>query len=343
MIFGWDLGGAHVKLTVLDADGKLVRVAQAPCPLWLGLEHLERALRELAGAPARVRHALTMTGELVDLFPERATGVAEIITAFQRVLEGCDPLVFAGDRFLDAAAAKAAWADVASANWLASATLTAALASDALMVDVGSTTTDVALIAQGRVRTKARRDYDRLASDELVYTGVVRTPLAAVAGEVPYGGDWVNVMAEHFATAGDVYRITGELDPQFDQSATADGRPRSREDSMRRLARMIGCDFEPAAAMGWERLARWLSHAQLERIRRACDLVLSRGLIGPHAPVVGLGVGEFLVARLAAGMDRRYVDFATLLGVASSDRLAVNTCGPAFAVAELLRRAPLAR
>jgi len=338
VIFGWDLGGAHVKLAVLDAAGNLARIAQVPCPLWLGLEHLERALQESAGAPVQARHAVTMTGELVDLFPDRATGVAEILATFQRVVEGCEPLVFAGDRFLDAPAAKAAWTDVASANWLASATLTAAHLPEALVLDIGSTTTDVTLIADARVQARGGDDRARLASDELVYSGVVRTPLAAVADCVPFGGDWVGLIAEHFATTGDLYRISGELDPRFDQSATADGRPRSREASMRRLARMIGCDFAPAAATEWERLARWLAHAQLERIRRACARVLSRGLIGPDAPVVGLGVGSFLAARLAAGMERRYVDFAELTDVAADDRVAVNTCGPAFAVAALLRR-----
>jgi len=338
VIFGWDLGGAHVKLAVLDAAGNLARVAQVPCPLWLGLEHLERALRESAGAPGHARHALTMTGELVDLFPDRATGVAEILATFQRVVEGCEPLVFAGDRFLAASEAKATWSDVASANWLASAALTATRLPEALVLDIGSTTTDVTVIANGRVQARGGNDHDRLASEELVYSGVVRTPLAAVADRVPFGGDWVATIAELFATTGDLYRISGELDPRFDQSPTADGRPRSREASMRRLARMIGCDFETAAAPEWERLARWLAHAQLERIQRACARVLSRGLIGPDAPVVGLGVGSFLAARLAADMQRRYVDFAELAGVAADDRLRVNTCGPAFAVAALLRR-----
>lgn len=339
MIFGWDLGGAHVKLAVVHDVGGLVRVAQASCPLWLGLEHLERALRELAGGDsARVRHALTMTGEVVDLFPDRASGVAAIIDGFLEVIDASGALVFAGDRFVDGGTAKASWADVASANWRATAALTAALVPEALVLDIGSTTTDVTLIADGRVQAQGRDDHGRLAHEELVYTGVVRTPLAAVASAVPFGGAWVSPMAEHFATTGDVYRITAELDPQFDQAATADGRARSREASMRRVARLIGCDFDTAEAAAWERLARWLSHAQAERIRRACDRNLSRGLIGPHAPVVGLGVGHFLAARLASVMDRPYLDFAVLLDVPAAERLAVNTCGPAVAVAELRRR-----
>jgi probable H4MPT-linked C1 transfer pathway protein len=339
VIFGWDLGGAHAKLAVLHDVGGLARVAQAPCPLWLGLEHLEHALRALAGDDrTRGRHALTMTGELVDLFPDRASGVAAIVERFREVIGDADALVFAGERFVDCGTAKVRWAEVASANWRAAAVLAAALVPEALVVDVGSTTTDVTLVADGRIQAQGRDDHGRLALEELVYTGVVRTPLATVASVVPFGGAWVSPMAEHFATTGDVYRITGELDPRFDHAATADGRDRSREASLRRLARLIGIDFDPAQAAAWERLAGWLAHAQTERIRRACDRSLSRGLIGRDAPVVGLGVGEFVAARLAAALDRPYREFATLVGAPDADRPAVNTCGPAFAVAELRRQ-----
>lgn len=341
MIFGWDLGGAHLKLAVLDDRGALARVAQAPCPLWLGIEHLERALRDLvAGDAARARHALTMTGELVDLFPDRARGVAAIVDCFVRTLDAPDVRVYAGDRFLDPAQAKANWAEVASANWRATAALAAALAPDALLLDIGSTTSDVTLIVKGRVEAQGRDDRERLAREELVYTGVARTPLAAIAEAVPFGGEWVSLMAELFATTGDVYRITGELDPRFDQAATADGRERTREASMRRLARMIGCDFEQAPAADWERLARWLAHEQAGRIRRACERALSRGLIGAAAPVVGLGVGHFLAARLAASLDRPYLEFAALCGAPPAERTALDTCGPAYAVAELCRHMP---
>jgi probable H4MPT-linked C1 transfer pathway protein len=341
MIFGWDLGGAHVKLAALDERGELVRVAQAPCPLWLGIEHLERALRDLAaGGAARARHALTMTGELADVFPDRARGVAAIVDCFMRTFDAPRAEVYAGDRFVDPAQAKARWAEVASANWRASAALAAALVPDALLLDIGSTTSDVTLIAHGQARAQGGDDRGRLAREELVYTGVVRTPLAALAQAVPFGGEWVGLMAELFATTGDVYRITGELDPRYDQAETADGRDRSREASMRRLARMIGCDFEQAPAADWERLARWFSRAQLERIRRACERALSRGLVGAAAPVVGLGVGHFLARRLAASLDRPYAEFAALCGAPQSERVALNTCGPAYAVAALARRAP---
>src|SRR3954453_7589698 len=79
---GWDVGGAHVKACLLE-DGALRDIAQWPCPLWQGMEHLDAAVGQArarwAGAwQAGGRHAATMTGEMVDLFADREQGVARI-------------------------------------------------------------------------------------------------------------------------------------------------------------------------------------------------------------------------------------------------------------------------
>ncbi len=336
LIYGWDLGGAHVKLAVVDHDGRLQRAVQTPCELWMGLDRLEAALRELAGEGAPYRtHAITMTGELVDLFQDRASGVAAIVDTLMRTMRAEKVTVFAGDGFVDSRDAPGHWADIASANWLATAQFVAQLVPQGLVIDVGSTTTDLIVVADGEVKAEGQDDFERLAREELVYTGVVRTPVMAIAQHVPFAGERVGVMAEHFATMADVYRITAELDPAFDQARTADERGRSREDSMRRLARMIGCDLEQAAPKDWEELARCLAHTQRELVRRGCDRQLSRGLLGPHAPVVGLGAGSFVAARMAEELRRKYVGFAALAGVVPDLHRAVDVCGPAFAVARL--------
>ena len=161
----------------------------------------------------------------------------------------------------------------------------------------------------------------------------------AIARRVPFAGEWVGVTAEHFATAADVYRILGELDAAFDQARTADGRGRSKEESMQRLARMIGCDFGSASAREWLRLAHWFADAQLRLVRNACDRHLSRGVLADGAPVVGLGVGRFMATQIAAQLKREYVDFASLAGVERKHAAAVDVCGPAFAVARLARSA----
>ena len=79
-VLGWDVGGAHLKVALVDEDGAARSALELPCPLWRGIEHLERAigtaLRQMPYTPAM--HAVTMTGELSDCFPDRAGGVAAI-------------------------------------------------------------------------------------------------------------------------------------------------------------------------------------------------------------------------------------------------------------------------
>jgi probable H4MPT-linked C1 transfer pathway protein len=338
MIRGWDLGGAHVKLAELDADGHLVRAQQAPCRLWLGMDQLEQALLELGGGDVRhVRHAVTMTGELVDLFPDRAAGVDAIIGTFLRVTGAQDVVVLAGDALVAPDEARERWHEVASANWRATARLAARLAGEALVIDVGSTTTDLMLVAGGIPVDGATDDHERLAAQTLVYTGVVRTPLMALARHVPFRGRTVGLMAEYFATTGDVYRILGTLDPACDHADTADGRGKSKAESIVRLARMVGLDAAQASVADWEALAAWFARLQLDHIRHACERQLSRSLIGNSAPVVGLGAGQFLAQRLAAELGRPHLDFASLAGIAPEHAAAVGVCGPAFAVASLAR------
>ena len=72
---GWDIGGAHLKAVLLDESGAVLQALQLPCTLWRGLNHLESAindaLRTNIHADSGACHAITMTGELVDLFQNR--------------------------------------------------------------------------------------------------------------------------------------------------------------------------------------------------------------------------------------------------------------------------------
>src|SRR6185437_7787389 len=88
--------------------------------------------------------------------------------------------------------------DVAASNRVSIAVLVARTHADALLVDVGSTTTDIVPIAGGRVVAAGRTDPARLRSGELVYTGVLRTPVCAVIRSVPLEGGRSRVAAEHF-------------------------------------------------------------------------------------------------------------------------------------------------
>ena len=54
---------------------------------------------------------------------------------------------------------------------------------------------------------------------------------------------------------------------------------------------MIGADLEEAVMAEWVRLAAWLAERQERTILDAMALQLSRGLVGPSAPLVAAGCG----------------------------------------------------
>ncbi len=335
---GWDLGGAHLKVAQSDPGGQLRTAVQVPCALWRGLDHLARAIADVRPllAPTH-RHGITMTGELADLFRNRVEGVGRLTRVMRETFPEAELRLYAGEAgFLAPNQATRRAREISSANWHASARFVAARRESGLLIDIGSTTTDIIPFAGGRACVVGFTDDERLISEELVYTGVTRTPVMAVADTVPFAGERQRLMAENFATAADVHRLTGALPPDADQHPTADGRSRSVEDSARRLARMLGRDLESADAVAWRRLARHLAERQLRLIQAAVERIASRGIVTEKAPIVGAGIGRFLAVTLAQRVGRPYVDFASLVSGAAKVREWAARCAPAAAIAALL-------
>ena len=299
-VIGWDIGGAHVKAALLR-HGEVQDAAQWPCALWQGTQHLQQVLgaaQQRWPALSRCAHAVTMSGEMVDLFAHREDGVGRIAALLDTALPA--PRFFAGDGGWYAAADAAAhWAQIASANWLAAArhTALALVAHEGLLVDIGSTTTDLIAFRRGRVLTKSRSDVQRLARGELVYQGVVRTPLCALAQRIAWRGETLNVMNEFFAATADVYRLTGELDPGHDQHPSADNAPKDAPHTQARLARMIGLDERDAGGDEWLAFARAWRAAQLAELRGQWSRVAADHGLGPSMAVAA-GCGAFLVPEL---------------------------------------------
>lgn len=336
-IVGLDVGGAHLKLARLGADGALEAVRIAACPLWLGLDRLDAALDEISGdLPGDAAIAATMTGELADLWPDRASGVAAIADALSARFGARRLAIYAGATgFVAPQRAATLTSSVASANWRAAAEALALDGGAGLLVDVGSTTTDLIPFAAGRVAAVGTTDAARMAADELVYLGVARTPVMAIAPRLPFGGAWVTPMAELFATSADVHRLTGDLPEGADLYPAADGGAKTPEASARRLLRMVGADLDAETHRSAVLLANFLAESQLRRLHDAALGQLTRANAPKHPTIVGAGVGRFLAKRLAERLGLGYRDLGEAFS--SDPRLAALAadCAPAVAVARL--------
>src|SRR5690606_16436918 len=150
-ILGLDVGGAHLKAVLSDAEGVVLEALQLPCPLWRGLDRLSHALTEMERTLHSIpqQHAVTMTGELADIFPDRDAGVLQISSLLdQRYV---NTLFYAGrENFVRFADVQRYGKDIASANWLASASFVATQTKSALFVDMGSTTCDLIPLHDGK-------------------------------------------------------------------------------------------------------------------------------------------------------------------------------------------------
>ena len=337
--YGWDIGGAHLKLAVISA-GVVSAVRQVACPLWQGIAQLRAGLQalraefEFDGAV----HAVSMTGELCDIFASRAAGVTAILAVFEEVVAG-KIVVYAGAQgWFNVAQSRQHSAAVASMNWHATAAFIARREA-ALVIDIGTTTTDL-LPVNRTVAVRGRTDAERLQYGELIYTGVCRTPVMAVCKAVPVRGAWRAIAAEYFANMADVYRLTGELPVGVDLHPTADGRAADVPHSAARLARMVCEDFASAEQAALVACARFIREQQLAQIQQGIALLESAnpGAIS-HATYIGAGAGEFLARRIAAINGARYRTFAAVAEVSEQCAWLATVCAPAVALAKLIAEA----
>ena len=336
LITGWDIGGAHLKVAQCNQQGQLIRTIEIPCPLWLGIEHLQQAIKTVQQqlGSQQTLAAVTMTGELVDIFADRQAGVNDILDCISQFIPTECCIVYAGAlSWLSISEAKEQWQQVASQNWQASALFTAKQVKHGLFIDVGSTTTDIIPIQKNQVITQALTDFDRQANSELHYAGVIRTPLIAIAHKVPFDGRTLQLAAEVFATTGDCWCLLGKLDPLSISDTSADSQSWQPQDCTRRIARLLGTDANNYPPEQWRHLANWFAQQQISQLLGACEAVLTaNGSISAKAPIVGAGIGRFIVKKCAQELGRAYIDFSELIKPASVH--AANHA-PAVAVALL--------
>jgi probable H4MPT-linked C1 transfer pathway protein len=335
LVAGYDLGGAHLKVATAR-DGRLTAVSQLRCPLWKGLDHLDAAFEQAAGlSEGADLHAITMTGELSDIFADRREGVLTLLERAEARL-GPGVRVWAGPHGLvDLASARAAPTFVASTNYLATAALVARRLEQALLVDMGSTTVDIIPVRDGSPAAIGLTDAERLESGELVYTGLTRTPVMAIAQRAPFRGRWQGLTREYFATMADCRRILGDLPEGVDLHDTADSRGTSVEECVGRLARMFGRDAVEGSFADWRQAARVLADRQLRSMEDAAAQVLSASALDAAAPVVAAGIGAPVVAALAQRLGRPVAAFAELAGAPAEAADWAGRCAPATALALL--------
>ncbi len=320
-VLGIDVGGANLKYASDDGH-TLAR----EFPMWRMPDKLAGTLAgDIAalGAPASL--AVTMTGELADCFVDRADGVCKIVGSIEEAARhlGIDDVLYYAARkgFLCAREAVTHVDQVAASNWHALASYVGkAIARDALLIDIGSTTTDLIPIVSGQIASCATTDHDRLCDGTLVYVGCERTPVCALVQSLVVRGRRVSTMNEFFATIDDARLVLGTAN-ESDECSTADGRPRSREFALSRLARIVGLDRRCFTCAD----ATCVAEQVIDSAKRRISESMARVDQSPGSYVLS-GHGDDLLLPLVPG---HVIRLAEQIGPD------LSRCAPAFAVAKL--------
>ncbi len=286
-ILGLDIGGANTKYAFIDTekeDNEILTVGSDYFPFWKDNENYPQYLQELKNTIEEKHGTIEIvvfvtTAELVDCFHTKKEGITTIChyvsSVFSNLSNG--PFIYSSkSEFIAMESSSEQWLEVSATNWIVSANYLGLKYPNVIMIDIGTTTTDIISINDGKVVVEGYSDLDRLISNELVYTGLLRTNIAAILNEVKLLGKIIPVSSELFATTGDAYLIQNIISIEEFTSETADGKSVSKENSLARIARVVCADTNQLSENEIKLIAKQAITKQIEMLSRALQNVQNR-------------------------------------------------------------------
>lgn len=336
IINGWDIGGVNIKAVQINSGTTppmLIKSTSIPFEIWHNPEELADQLQkagEYLGVKTGQPHAITITAELSDAFQTKREGILFIIDAVEKAFKNSPVYIFnLKEEFFTPHEARRNPLSCAATNWLASACYIAKSHSNCLLIDIGSTTTDIIPIINGKVICDERTDTGRLINSELVYSGVLRTNPNVFVDSVPVNERPCPVAAEYFVVMADVYLILGDISVDDYTCPTPDRRHKTVESARPRLARLVCADSEILSASEIYNIARHLRKKHIEQISSAITQVLSQSNNLSKLPAIITGTGVFL-AEMAAKKSG-------INNIIHWESEGDCNCLPAFAMTSLLK------
>ncbi len=313
---GIDVGGANLKFSNDRGEFGIKHL-----PIWKDFGRLEEELKRLRDAFDPDVVGVVMTAELSDVFRTKVEGVLRIAELVVNVF-GDSMFLDLNGRLRDYGEVMRNPREFMASNWVASARFLLEEGwRNFIFADMGSTTTDLIPVTDGI--EAGRTDYERLKRGELLYFGVLRTPVFYILPEFD-----VPLVPEFFAIAGDVFVVTGDLKPEEYTCETPDGRGKDVENCMRRLARCVCADLEEVGEDYVRRMAEEFKRRTIEILECGMRRISNRFKLGS---VLGCGIGEFLIKTAAERCGLKYVSIGEVYGK-------VSAVFPAYATARIVKK-----
>jgi probable H4MPT-linked C1 transfer pathway protein len=323
-VLGLDIGGANTKVALITTqNGKLqtVKVAVEYFPVWKEPQKLATVLLTLAKQLNIGQFdalGVTMTAELSDAYATKREGVNQILASVKLAFQSQPIFVLdTQSKLISIKAAEKTPLSVAAANWVATGWLVSQKIRDCVIVDVGSTSTSIIPIVLGQVAAKGKTDLDKLLFGELVYTGSLRTNVAAIVNRIPVKGGVAAVSSELFALSADVHLILGNITEKQYICETADGRGKTVPEALGRLARVVCADVEMLTQKEIVSIAKYIYDQQIQQVADSLAKIYNnmKTQESGEIPVVITGLGKDFIARAAAEKNgiEMIIDFSSLI------------------------------
>ena len=291
IITGWDIGGAHIKVAKINFEKNKIITKQIYSPVWKNINNLYKSIKKVNQKIGHCNyHSITMTAELSDIFLNRKKGTAHIVNLCSKIFGKKKIYFYNKKKFLKKKEALNYSKSLSSLNWHASANLISNYLSNCILVDIGSTTTDIITIKNNKVNTKGKSDCQRLKSKELLYIGVLRTPLFAIERKK-------NLIFENFSDLSDIYRILKKIPKKFDTTPTNDNKGKDKHSSARRVARVFGDDYKKKKFSKWKNFSIKIKKKQEKILKENINNIKKKNF-SKNVPVIGAGIGEFLLKKI---------------------------------------------
>lgn len=294
-IIGLDIGGANTDCTIIEIkNDELIGMKNKReyFPMWKNSENLKNALKRLTSDDPDIDVVcVSMTAELADGYTSKREGVLDISGQVMEVFNGKKICFVTFDGLKSFDELQKDPLSAAAANWIGTTEIIKYIEKDCIFMDIGSTTTDIIPIKNQKEVALGHSDLERLASGELVYTGMLRTNLASIVHSVPIHDKNTRVSSELFSITADVHRILKNVTKEEYTCPTPDGNKKDVVSCKRRLARLVCADLDTLEDDEIMKLAKYVEKKQIEQIYDGLSEVVERTKI-KNVLITSIGHGN---------------------------------------------------
>ncbi len=333
---GWDIGGAHLKSCVINNQKTVCSVDL--CELWKTKEvgYMINQIIKQYSHKGIVNNVITMSGEMCDVFENRDQGVKKILNYFKKFV---NTYVYTRNCGIVSVKHNTKPKNIASANWHVIAKFMCKKLTNAIIIDLGSTTTDFILIKNSKIINKRLDDFSGLRSQELSYIGCLRTPPYIFERSLKINNKDIHIIPENFSSLADVYRIIKKLPKSFYYSSTCDSKDKDIKACMVRFARNFGLDYKEKHRNFLISAAQKISDLHSTILNKVINYHIEKNFLSDkNVKIIGLGIGEEIIKDLCVKNRREYLDLSTIMGEKMSRKnISPYHIAPAYFLAIMLK------